>query len=65
MFTMAAIGWRASGLLRSIDHRLDVAMVLIKRHDEMHEAAKSSRKHMHNNIHEMKTWMRVHEERHA
>ena len=65
MLTMAAMGWRAASLLRSIDHRLDIAMVLIKRHDDLIESAVSSRRQMHDDIHEMQTWMQVHEQRHA
>ena len=65
MLTMSALGWRAASLLRSIDHKVDIAMVIIKRHDEINESAKKSRHDMHQSIHELQTWVQVHEKRHA
>tara|TARA_R110002020_G_scaffold16651_1_gene58797 strand:- start:151 stop:393 length:243 start_codon:yes stop_codon:yes gene_type:complete len=65
MVTIAAIGWRAGSFLRSIDHKVDVAMVLIQRHDEMLDSSRKSRHEMHQSIHEIQTWVQVHEKRHA
>ena len=65
MLTMGALVWRAASLLQSIDHKVDIAMVLIEHHDDLLDSAKKSRKTMHENIHEMQTWVQVHEKRHA
>ena len=65
MLSMVALGWHAASLLRSIDHKVDVAMVIIKRHEELIDAAKVSRHSMHDEIHQVQTWVQVHEQRHA
>tara|TARA_R100001594_G_scaffold118120_4_gene153419 strand:- start:4047 stop:4289 length:243 start_codon:yes stop_codon:yes gene_type:complete len=65
MLGMGAIGWRAAILLGSIDRRLDRAMVLIERHDDMIESARSSRRGLREDVNEIKTWVQVHEEKHA
>ena len=65
LITIAAIGWRAGSFLRSIDHKVDIAMVLIQRHDEMLDSATKSRHDMHQSVHELQTWVQVHEKRHA
>lgn len=65
LVTIAAIGWRAGSLLQSIDHKVDIAMVIIKRHEALIDAAKASRHSMHDDIHQIQTWVQVHEQRHA
>lgn len=64
LFTIAAVGWRLGGLLKSIDSKIDIAMVLIKRHDEMLSAASESRRELHVDVQELRTWVQVHEQRH-
>ena len=65
MLSMGALGWHAASLLRSIDHKIDIAMVTIKRHDDLLESAQKSRHEMHQNIHDIQTWVQVHEKRHV